>query len=688
MAIFTAIAYGLAYAGSYLAAAAGLSFATAVNVGLAVAQIGGALISAAISRLLAPSVSIPRAEIQAVINQTEAPRRIYIGENLAGGIRALFDVKDGILYQLVLVSHGKITEFSALRVDGREVELDALGVPVEGSFVEYLTCKIRDGAGLGGNYNQLLSNFTYWNTDRKLTGQATFLASLKAPGGEDFSRIFPKAYNTSLQWVIKGQAVYDPRTDVEAYSDNAALAITHFLTHPDGYKLDRLDVNWPSVEAMAKECDIPIPQLAGGTAPSLRLWGYWTLDEGPIDVLDRMHGSSGIRAYEMQDGTVGLIGGRFGFPSCTITAKDIREIQTNEAISEREGYNVLRVFHLDASQNYELTEVDAWRDEDRLTIEGEIVQEYRMEMCPNRSQARHLAKQQIYNDNRARVEIITNLVGLKARFPAQNGRRHTINLDYRPEDGSGRAILGEYEVLDHEFDPVELECRIELAKVDRASDERPIADEGAAPTPLPEGEGNFAPPISAVLTQRIVQVSAGVQQAVLEVDAVPVAGRTDITLQARYRRTGATAWIDMQATAYSAQSGAVEDGLEYEAEARFRGVFDQPDIWIYLGPITIRIDSTAPGAPIDLNASNGMDAVALSWRNPATGFFTLRVYRSTGTDFNSADLIGQTGGVSGQISEFQDATAAAATDYTYWIAAANVSGVEGAPTGPATITTP
>ena len=106
-----------------------------------------------------------------------------------------------------------------------------------------------------------------------------------------------------------------------------------------------------------------------------------------------------------------------------------------------------------------------WRDESRLAIEGEIAQEYRLEMCPNTSQARRLAKRQMHDDNRAKVTIITNLVGLKARWPRRHGQRHTILLDYRPEDGSGREIVGEYEVIDHEFDPVSLECRIEIGRV-------------------------------------------------------------------------------------------------------------------------------------------------------------------------------------------------------------------------------
>ena len=687
MAIFSTIIGAIAYAGGYLAAAAGFSIATATSIGVALANAAVALAVSAISRALAPSVSVPQSEIQAVISQSSAPRRIYVGENLAGGIRAFFDVKDGILYQIVMVSHGEITSFESCWVDGEAVSFDASGIVNAGKMTGYVKVDTRDGSSLGGDYAELTAKFPSWDADYKLTNQATFLALLEAPRGNDFSKIFPKSYNTSLQWVIHGQAIYDPRTTSTSYSDNAALVIAHFLTHEDGFKIDPSDINWDSVAAMADVADESVPQLDGGTAPRLRLWGYWTLDEAPSDVLDRMHASSGIRAYEMQDGRIGLIGGSFGTPSCTITAKDIREIQTSEAISEREGYNVLRVMHMDASQKYTITEVDPWRDAARLSVEGEIVKEYELAMCPNRSQARRLAKEQFHDDNRAKVSIITNLVGLKARFPRENAQRHTILLDYQPEDGSGRVIQGEYEVLDHEFDPIELQCRIDLAAVDRASGEWTPADEGDAPTPLPDDPQNLAPDISAVFTQRIVQASATSRIATLEVDAVPVLGRDDIRIEAQYRELGASAWLNMTATDFTAQSGPVEDGTTYEAQVRFDGVFYEPDSWENLGTITVQIDATPPGSPSELIPSNGPGYVHLSWRNPGVAFYEIRIYRSETAVFGDAALVGTTGGALGQISEFSDSTITAATEYNYWVAAANVSGVEGTPAGPANITT-
>ena len=688
--IFSAISYAAGWIGGFLGAAAGLSLSAAVTFGTYFGTVATAAIAIGVSRLLAPKINIPVSEIQAVINQTDAPRRIYVGKNLAGGIRAFFHTKAGTLYQLVVIGHGRITSFAEFWVDGEPVTVSD-GAVTSTDKAGFMWVSTRDGSGQGGNYPVLSDAFPLtWGENRRLQSQATFLVRMKAPAPEDFAKIFPKSYNTAVQWVIEGQAIHDPRSDTSAYGDNAALVIAHYLTHADGYRLASGEVDWPSVESMADVADMPIPQKAGGTAPNLRLWGYWTLDEGPVDVLDRMHASSSIRAYETQDGKIGLIGGGFGTPATTLTAKDISSIVTKEAINEREGYNVLVPFFMSEAQKFTVTELEPWRDEDRLVEEGEVSSEYRMEMCPNQSQARRLAKKQIHDDNRATVEIVTNLVGLKARYPRYHGQRHTILLDYRPEDGSGRIIQGEYEVVNHQFDPINLECRIELEKVDRASEAWDPEEEGELIVAPPTPELDGPPDLDAVVTQRIVNTTGTSAQAVIEVAAVPIPDRDDLEVQAEYSMISPDAgnWRRMVSSGLIATSPAVNDGATYAVRARWNGLFEGVDEWEDLGRITIQVDATHPGRPTELIPSNGSGYVHLSWRNPTGAFASIRVYRNATNDFGTATMIGTTGGASGQISEYQDDTVSPATTYYYWVVAANVSGVEGTPAGPANITTP
>lgn len=689
MAIFSTIGYWSAYAVGFLGAGAGLSVSTAVTLATIAGQAAISVALTAVARVLSPRPNVSLPDVQALLSQADAPRRVYVGRALAGGIRALFETKDGILYQLVVVNHGLIDAFETFWIDGEPQVLstspDWWGIPQPVQFPTgtekegYVNVVTRNGSGQGGDY-PVLSQIADWNASRRLDGQATFLVGSKAPGANDFMSVFPKAHQTVFQWVIRGARVLDTRNGQTVWSDNAALVIAHYLRHPDGFRLAASELNADSVSAMANVADIAVPQQGGGTAPSLRLWGYWTLDEEPGAVLDRMAAASGISAYEMQNGQIGLIGGPYGTPACTLTAKDIREIQTSAAISEREGYNVLQLHHLSPTHNYEMVELDPWRDEDRLAIEGEIPREMRLEMCPSRSQARRRGKQQIHDDNRARVTVITNLVGLKARFPRFNGQRHTILLDYRPADGSGRVIAGEYEVLDHQFDPVRLECRIVLATVDRACQAWTPAEEGTVSEPASVSGGDLPPPLVATLTQRAFGAVP-----VLVVQAADQ-GREDLSVQARFRRVGDVAWQDMATTALVANSGVVEDAQDYQVQARWRGVFRGVAPWQSLGTISVRVDSTPPAAPTQLSLIPGGLGITVRWRNPSSHFAQARVYRGTSTDFSAASLLGATGGAAGQLSELVDASAISGTTYRYWVTAINASGVEGPPAGPKTIT--
>lgn len=658
------------------------------TIGSIAGKLATALIATGIQRALVPKVNIPTSEVQATINQEDAARRVYIGRNLAGGIRAMFDTKGGKLYQPIVVQHGALTAFDEFWIDGEPATLDEDGAVVAGEKSGYVTVETRLGDGPGGDY-ATLAVFSYWNAARRLEDQATFLVTASAPRGNDFMKVFPKASQTAFQWVIRGQAVHDPRTGTVGYSENAALGIAHYLTHSGGYRLDDADMHWASVEAMADWCDVAMPQLAGGTAPTSSLCGYWSMDEEPSQVLARMNTACGIRAYETEDGRIGLIGGSFGDPACTITTKDIRSIRTSSAISEREGFNTLRVWFMSADHRFSMTEVDPWIDQARVDTEGEISQEFRPDMCPNLSQARRLAKRSMHDSNRAKVEIVTNLVGLKARYPKQHGQRHTILLDYRPEDGSGREIIGEYEVMDHEFNPISLECRIELARVDRASDAWEPEEEGTLPAPLPGRDSDEAPELHAVVSQRTEQLGGILGLfATLFVEATPVVGRDDLTIAARYRQVGTSQWTAMSAEGLTATSAIVSDRRAYEVEARWQGSFTGVAAWVSLGTIMVTANATPPGAPTELIASPGAGSayVHLSWRNPAEEFAELRIYRGTTATVGDAGLIATTGGAAGQLSEVQDHTAAASVPYWYWVRAVNSSGIEGATAGPATIT--
>ena len=76
MAIFSAIAYGIGYAVGFLGAAAGLSTTTILSLASVATNVIGSVALNMVARALAPKPNIPTSEVQAIINQTDAPRRV------------------------------------------------------------------------------------------------------------------------------------------------------------------------------------------------------------------------------------------------------------------------------------------------------------------------------------------------------------------------------------------------------------------------------------------------------------------------------------------------------------------------------------------------------------------------------------------------------------------------------------
>lgn len=676
-AIIGAISYAGAFVGGFIGGALGLQTAAILQLGAIGSQVALFGASTLLSRALQPNISVSRQEIQAIINETDAARRVFVGENLVGGIRALFDVRNGELFQLVAVAHGHVHGFGAFHIDGEKVTLDSRGVVSSG----HASGSIGTGTiahGFGGDYPILRSKFNYWTKDHRLENVATFLVSMTAPAPEEFSKKFPRGSNTTIQVELKGQTLFDPRDGGRRYSDNAALVMLHYLMHADGFNLGLFDIDMNSWAAMADVCDRPIPKKGGGTAPNLRLWGYWSLDEDPRAVIDRMHGSCGIRPYEMQNGRIGAIGGNFGQPAMTLTTKDIESIKTFSRSQERSGYNILQPFFMSKKHKFSMYELDSWRDEERIAEEGKTPQEYRLEMCPDASQCRRLAKEQIANDNREKLEVVTNLVGLKARYPRVAGQRHTILLDYQPDDDPEGAIQGEYEVGEHEIDPMNMRCRIVLFKAVRESELWTPEEEGGTTIDLVEFGDDPAPEIEAVLSLYAVNSTT-----YIAIDVTKIPNRPDLSVQAEYRETSSESWIPVSGNGFSLKTPAIKSG-EYQVRVRFNGVFTGIDEWEVYN-FAFNVEPTVPDAPTELIPSNSGGAVHLSWRNPQSDMTGALVYRSLGTVFDDADQIAITGGVSGQISEYRDDAAVSGTTYSYWVTAFNGS-KEGPPSSRAEIT--
>src|SRR5690606_15493379 len=114
-----------------------------------------------------------------------------------------------------------------------------------------------------------------WTSEHRLRGIAYTVAQFASGAAQNIQKVFPEMSNTPVRALCRLSKVWDPRSNITAWSDNPSLCILDYLTHRDGYRLTRDDIDIPSFAAFANLCDEPVPLAAGGTEKRYRLWGVY-----------------------------------------------------------------------------------------------------------------------------------------------------------------------------------------------------------------------------------------------------------------------------------------------------------------------------------------------------------------------------------------------------------------------------
>jgi len=155
---------------------------------------------------------------------------VYGQDRLPGKLAAVHvDDANGFLY-LGIAFCTASTEILKVFVDGIATDHATDGLVVAGGAVE-----LHPAGGASAMLSGVISGYTDAPT-------ACYVA-LKIP--KAYARSFPR-----IEAIIKGKAVYDPRTTLTTYSDNPVLAAADIATQA-GWQ-----VNWSTVSTGANHCDI------------------------------------------------------------------------------------------------------------------------------------------------------------------------------------------------------------------------------------------------------------------------------------------------------------------------------------------------------------------------------------------------------------------------------------------------
>lgn len=677
MAIFTAI-------GSFIASALLAVGVPGTILGISTASlIGGALAigaSLALSALTRPKLSPgPTPQAQAVINQSAGPRIRGYGRAKLGGTRAFWDSRNGILYQAVMFHSGEIDAIEEWYAGDLKLTLNSSGVATNAPVAGYIDTEYFLGTNTQSSSSLLRNGFSsIWTTAHQLKGIAYFVVTFASPEAEKYQEVFPEGYNTPVRVVARLSKVYDPRTGTTAWSDNAALCILDYLTHPDGYRRNLSDIDLDSFRAFANVCDQSVALKAGGSERRYRLWGIYSLTEDPQDVLQRMCATCDAELYQTASGKIAIRGGVWAEPTVTIEDRDILGHQLEQGNNKFAAFNELKILYTSPKHDYQSMEADSWVDLAAQAEQGPLQSDLSLDLVPSASQARRLAKIHRAKSNpRWRGTISTNMTGLNAL----GERIIRVRL---PELQIDDTFL----VTSFSISPDLTGCEIGILSLDASAYAWTTAEEGNE-APVPQDtrpDMTIAAPSN--LTLRVVnrQVTSGTIGAAIRA-TVSAPPRSGLSLQAEYRPAGGD-WEAMSVAsgAREAFSGIVNDGVTYQVRARWLTAQNTAGQWTAARSITVVANPATPSAPTDFTATKTGTSAALAWTNPPTaGFYFAQVYRGTTASFSEATKIADVYGDAGSSGAYTDATPGTGTRY-YWIRAVNVAGTPSPETGPQSLT--
>lgn len=157
--------------------------------------------------------------------------------------------------------------------------------------------------------------------------------------------------------IVRGRLVYDPRDGLTKHSDNAALVTLDYLRSSFGLGItaSEWDVAW--WQAQANLCDELVTITSGGaTQKRFTANGSFTLDEAPLDIIDKLLSAS-IGTVTYVQGQYFLHAAAYVAPTITLTTRDLRgPIEIIARKPRAELFNAVRGTFVDPAQFWQPTD--------------------------------------------------------------------------------------------------------------------------------------------------------------------------------------------------------------------------------------------------------------------------------------------------------------------------------------------
>lgn len=582
--------------------------------------------------------SLPRGR-DIVVNQPDQPWSIIYGKVRTGGVFSLLhQITSGsnlYLHHIITLACHEIEKVDKIFLDENEVTFAGSGpnygwanggtrpdsTSIDYTNLVYLNAS-NDGTTGQSAYSDAITNLpSIWTSTHKQSNRAHVYLQLKW-NPEIFADGQP-----DISFEVRGKPVYDPRTTLTAYSNNAALVIADYLTDSVfgmGYSLSDLDTSTSvgGLQWAADICDQNVSLKAGGTEKRYTINGVLDSEQSHEEILAEMEASFGGHVL-FTNGKWKFFPGTYLTPSIILTEDDLRGAPEIELLGSRaDVFNSVRGTFVSSENNYTVADfpavsISAYVTED----DGETIwEDLSYPLTTSATMAQRLARIEL---ERTRRDIkLRAPFGLKA---LQLEPGDTVQVTLSRYGFSSKV----FEVDDFDFyidDEQGLVIDLSLNEIDSgvfswtpASDEQDI---NVAPnTTLPDPTKITAPSGLAL--------ASGTSHLYLRGDGT-VASRLYASwtqssdpyvtdggrIELQYKKNAASTWQSVTALSGEASSfylTDVEDGVAYDVRIRFANAIGAISSWTTSSNHTV-VGKTAPPSNVTgLSSAIEESGLRLSW---------------------------------------------------------------------------
>ena len=440
--------------------------------------------------------------------------------------------------------------------------------------------------------------------------------------------------------LVKGKKVYDPRTGVTAYSNNAALCIRDFITSE--YGLSDSAIDDVSFSAAANESDELVTLDGSGTEKRYTIDGI-VKSSSPIgDVLGKMSTACAGTLF-WGSGYWKLKVGAYSTPVKTLTLDDLRgPINLKTRSTMRDSFNGVSGTFNNAAADYITADYPPIKSSVFQAEDGgdEILLDLALPFTTSAATAQRIAKMTLYR-GREQMTISADF-GLEA-FNVEVGDIIAFDNERYGFDGKEFEVVGWVFASDQQAGDLRVTLTLQetsAAAFNWNAEESDIINNNSN---LPVANAGLV--INNLTASDATQLQGDgttINSAILAWDAAASAFLAYYDVE--WKKTSGSTYSSTTTTENGIEVAPLIDGVEYTFRVRAVGVNGATGSYATV-TLTSGGDVTAPSLPTTISAVGGFRYITVAWTNPAdTDLNYVEVWENSTNNSGSASLVGTSAG--------------------------------------------